>query len=414
MSLSYESSGVRYDQLDAFKRACQQAARTTAGALAAHGWREPAAVRGESAYLIEADDHYLAHVEEGLGTKNLVADAVQAATRPVLLPGDRHRHRGHHRERPRDLRRAADVRGHACRGGRFRLVRRPGACAESRGRICRGLPAGRGGVGRGRDARSARDRGTRGHRPGGLGRGPDRAENRCASRATCATATPSCSSPPRACRPTGSRSAARSPRSCRRATARRSATAATLRRGAARAVGDLRGLRARVPAARPQAQLRWRTSPATAGASSCGWRSPSSTRSRRCARRRRCFGSCMQAGPIDLREAYATFNMGDRFRGLRGAAARRRRRRRGPGRRLRRLGGGSRARRRQPQSRGGAAARTHLRGRHPAGAVRELSHRRARREQRAAGNCRKSDSFSVSTGAAVLGCVFKLGFVANR
>src|SRR5579884_847657 len=76
-SLSYESSGVRYDQLDAFKRACQKAARQTAGLLAEHGYREPAAVRGESAYLIEADDHYLAHVEEGLGTKNLVADAVQ-------------------------------------------------------------------------------------------------------------------------------------------------------------------------------------------------------------------------------------------------------------------------------------------------------------------------------------------------
>jgi phosphoribosylformylglycinamidine cyclo-ligase len=80
MSLSYEDSGVRYDQLDAFKRACQRAAGATAGALAAHGYREPAAVRGESAYLLEADDHYLAHVEEGLGTKNLVADAVQAAT----------------------------------------------------------------------------------------------------------------------------------------------------------------------------------------------------------------------------------------------------------------------------------------------------------------------------------------------
>jgi phosphoribosylformylglycinamidine cyclo-ligase len=78
MSLSYESSGVRYDQLDAFKRACQRAARTTAMALEAHGYREPAAIRGESAYLIEADDHYLAHVEEGLGTKNLVADAVYA------------------------------------------------------------------------------------------------------------------------------------------------------------------------------------------------------------------------------------------------------------------------------------------------------------------------------------------------
>ena len=80
MSLSYESSGVRYDQLDAFKRACQKAARTTAGALESHGYAEPASTRGESAYLIEAADHFLAHVEEGLGTKNLVADAVYAAT----------------------------------------------------------------------------------------------------------------------------------------------------------------------------------------------------------------------------------------------------------------------------------------------------------------------------------------------
>ncbi len=79
-SLSYESSGVRYDQLDAFKRACQQAARTTAGLLTDHGYSEPATVRGESCYLMEAPDHYLAHVEEGLGTKNLVADAVYAKT----------------------------------------------------------------------------------------------------------------------------------------------------------------------------------------------------------------------------------------------------------------------------------------------------------------------------------------------
>ncbi len=80
MSLSYESSGVNYDQLDAFKRACQRAARTTAGLLKDHGYAEPATTRGESAYLMEAPDHYLAHVEEGLGTKNLVADAVYAAT----------------------------------------------------------------------------------------------------------------------------------------------------------------------------------------------------------------------------------------------------------------------------------------------------------------------------------------------
>jgi phosphoribosylformylglycinamidine cyclo-ligase len=80
MALSYEASGVRYDQLDAFKRACQRAARATTDLLEAHGYQEPATVRGDSAYLIEAADHYLAHVEEGLGTKNLVADAVQLQT----------------------------------------------------------------------------------------------------------------------------------------------------------------------------------------------------------------------------------------------------------------------------------------------------------------------------------------------
>jgi phosphoribosylformylglycinamidine cyclo-ligase len=80
MGLSYESSGVRYDELDAFKRACQRAAHATAGELAAHGYQEPATTRGESAYLIEAADHFLAHVEEGLGTKNLVADAVYATS----------------------------------------------------------------------------------------------------------------------------------------------------------------------------------------------------------------------------------------------------------------------------------------------------------------------------------------------
>lgn len=87
MSLSYESAGVNYDRLDAFKRACQQGARSTIDALAAHGLREPPAVRGESAYLVEANDHYLAHVEEGLGTKNLVADAMQAATGKCFYRG---------------------------------------------------------------------------------------------------------------------------------------------------------------------------------------------------------------------------------------------------------------------------------------------------------------------------------------
>ncbi|MFN0060455.1 MAG: AIR synthase-related protein [Planctomycetota bacterium] len=78
--LDYRQAGVDYDVLDAFKRACQREAAGTAGALAAHGCSEPAAVRGESAYLIETADAYLAHVEEGLGTKNLVADAMLELT----------------------------------------------------------------------------------------------------------------------------------------------------------------------------------------------------------------------------------------------------------------------------------------------------------------------------------------------
>jgi phosphoribosylformylglycinamidine cyclo-ligase len=79
-SLTYDQSGVQYDMLDAFKRACQQAAASTTPALHLHGLSEPAKVRGESAYLIETATEYLAHVEEGLGTKNLVADAMLRLT----------------------------------------------------------------------------------------------------------------------------------------------------------------------------------------------------------------------------------------------------------------------------------------------------------------------------------------------
>jgi phosphoribosylformylglycinamidine cyclo-ligase len=79
-ALSYHSAGVNYDQLDAFKRACQKAAAQTVDVLAAHKLIEPAGIRGESAYLLESADEYLAHVEEGLGTKNLVADAMLELT----------------------------------------------------------------------------------------------------------------------------------------------------------------------------------------------------------------------------------------------------------------------------------------------------------------------------------------------
>lgn len=75
-SVTYEQAGVDYGPLDTFKRICQKAAAGTADALFAHGLAEPASIRGESAYLIEGADAYWAHVEEGLGTKNLIADAM--------------------------------------------------------------------------------------------------------------------------------------------------------------------------------------------------------------------------------------------------------------------------------------------------------------------------------------------------
>lgn len=78
--ITYQSAGVDYDVLDQFKRHCQRAAATTTGCLAQHGASEPAGIRGESAYLIETADAYWAHVEEGLGTKNLVADAMLSLT----------------------------------------------------------------------------------------------------------------------------------------------------------------------------------------------------------------------------------------------------------------------------------------------------------------------------------------------
>jgi phosphoribosylformylglycinamidine cyclo-ligase len=80
MALTYQGSGVDYGPLDEFKRLCQRAAASTAGALRQHGLSEPPNVRGESAYLIETEEEFLAHVEEGLGTKNLVADAMLQLT----------------------------------------------------------------------------------------------------------------------------------------------------------------------------------------------------------------------------------------------------------------------------------------------------------------------------------------------
>lgn len=78
--LTYGGSGVDYEAMDPFKRMAQLAAKDTAQNIKRLGFSEVTMSRGESVYLIETPDSYLAHVEEGLGTKNLVADAMYRLT----------------------------------------------------------------------------------------------------------------------------------------------------------------------------------------------------------------------------------------------------------------------------------------------------------------------------------------------
>jgi phosphoribosylformylglycinamidine cyclo-ligase len=78
--LSYEQAGVNYDLIDPLKVAAQRAAKDTAANLAAHGFSEVAASRGESAYVVDVGPFYLASIVECLGSKALVADEMKALT----------------------------------------------------------------------------------------------------------------------------------------------------------------------------------------------------------------------------------------------------------------------------------------------------------------------------------------------
>jgi phosphoribosylformylglycinamidine cyclo-ligase len=76
----YAQAGVNYGLLDPGKLLAQRTAAATAGELLLRGAREVPESRGESAYVVDLGDRYLATVTEALGTKNLVADAVRAYT----------------------------------------------------------------------------------------------------------------------------------------------------------------------------------------------------------------------------------------------------------------------------------------------------------------------------------------------
>lgn len=78
--LTYEQSGVDYDKIDPLKVLAQQAALSTGGNTASAGVTEIVASRGESAYVMDVGDFYIACITECLGTKALVADATRAIT----------------------------------------------------------------------------------------------------------------------------------------------------------------------------------------------------------------------------------------------------------------------------------------------------------------------------------------------
>jgi phosphoribosylformylglycinamidine cyclo-ligase len=78
--ITYKQSGVNYEVLDPVKKLAQTSAASTSKNLSDYGFSELTDTRGESAFVWKQDNVYMASVIEGLGTKNLVADAMEKIT----------------------------------------------------------------------------------------------------------------------------------------------------------------------------------------------------------------------------------------------------------------------------------------------------------------------------------------------
>jgi len=72
--ITYASTGVNYDAMDPLKRLAQLRARETSGNIERLGFKVVEMSRGESAFVVDEGDRFSAHVIEGLGTKNIVAE----------------------------------------------------------------------------------------------------------------------------------------------------------------------------------------------------------------------------------------------------------------------------------------------------------------------------------------------------
>jgi phosphoribosylformylglycinamidine cyclo-ligase len=76
--LSYHKS-VNYSVADPAKVLAQKEGQATAKNMP-YGFREVAGTRGESAYVFDMGDMYGALVQEGLGTKSLIAQSIYKDT----------------------------------------------------------------------------------------------------------------------------------------------------------------------------------------------------------------------------------------------------------------------------------------------------------------------------------------------
>lgn len=75
--MTYAQTGDNYDTKDPIKKLAQKAAFATGQNLTQHKAIEISETRGESAYVVKHGNTFIATVIEGLGTKNLVADAMR-------------------------------------------------------------------------------------------------------------------------------------------------------------------------------------------------------------------------------------------------------------------------------------------------------------------------------------------------
>ncbi|HEX8932050.1 MAG TPA: AIR synthase related protein [Patescibacteria group bacterium] len=78
--ITYSEVGDNYDTKDPIKISAQTAAAQTGINLKHHGFEELVDSRGESAYVWQQNNIYMAAVAEQLGTKNLVADETRKIT----------------------------------------------------------------------------------------------------------------------------------------------------------------------------------------------------------------------------------------------------------------------------------------------------------------------------------------------